>query len=208
MRFPVADVRAQMTTPCWPMAPIAGIGPPADWLAWRRRGDLVVAREKKSRAAIRTSPNRNPWTTTPTGCRPARLRFPTWFRSGSRISRPARRLRTACDWFSDGQLELLDNSYTYEKPSAHLGEKFHIRLTDPDRDTTDDRDTVTIASAARRRPRDDDTDRERWPTPACSPATLQPEFIGETKPAAAPPGGASSGSIPTTTGFRSASAKR
>jgi len=45
---------------------------------------------------------------------------------------------------SDGRLELLDRTYSAPVESIHLGQKFYIRLTDPDHDTTDDNDSVTI----------------------------------------------------------------
>ena len=45
---------------------------------------------------------------------------------------------------SDGRLELLDRTYSAPVAAIHLGQKFYIRLTDPDHDTTDDNDSVTI----------------------------------------------------------------
>lgn len=49
---------------------------------------------------------------------------------------------------SDGELELYDKNYLTVSRSIHLGQNFFIRVYDPDRDVTDERDTVTVNVAA------------------------------------------------------------
>jgi len=45
---------------------------------------------------------------------------------------------------SDGRLELLDMTYSAPVEAIHLGQKFYIRLTDPDQDVTDEKDDVVV----------------------------------------------------------------
>jgi len=49
---------------------------------------------------------------------------------------------------SDGRLELLDKTYVAAKTSIYLGEKFYLKVADPDRDSTDERDTVIVTAAS------------------------------------------------------------
>ncbi len=45
---------------------------------------------------------------------------------------------------SDGEMGLYDKSYTIPEETTHLGQGFNVRVHDPDRDTTDGRDSVSI----------------------------------------------------------------
>jgi len=45
---------------------------------------------------------------------------------------------------ADGRLEVLERTLRARKLSIHLGQKFHLRVADPDKDATDKRDVVTI----------------------------------------------------------------
>lgn len=45
---------------------------------------------------------------------------------------------------ADGRLELLDGTYSAPVNGIHLGQKFYLRLTDPDQDTTDDKDEISV----------------------------------------------------------------
>ncbi|MDP6543376.1 MAG: tetratricopeptide repeat protein [Phycisphaerae bacterium] len=46
---------------------------------------------------------------------------------------------------SDGRLEVLERTMRARKLSIHLGQKFYLRVADPDKDTSNARDTVTVA---------------------------------------------------------------
>jgi TolA-binding protein len=46
---------------------------------------------------------------------------------------------------ADGRLEVLERTMRAQKLNIHLGQKFHLRVADPDRDTSNVRDTVTVA---------------------------------------------------------------
>ena len=50
---------------------------------------------------------------------------------------------------SEGGIELLDAKMKLEKEKIRLGEKFYIRVTDSDRDTTPERDTVVVKATSR-----------------------------------------------------------
>jgi len=45
---------------------------------------------------------------------------------------------------SDANLELLDKTYMIQNEAIHLGDKFFVRVTDPDMDVSDDRDEVKV----------------------------------------------------------------
>jgi len=51
---------------------------------------------------------------------------------------------------TDGKLELLDQTFKYEKTSIHLGERFNIRLTDLDQDKSDERDIIKVQAKTSR----------------------------------------------------------
>jgi TolA-binding protein len=93
---------------------------------------------------------------------------------------------------SDGRLELLDPTYSIENDAIHLGEKFHVRLTDPDHDVSNERDTVKVRVTAASGAEVALTLSETLPHSGVFTGTLQPEFIGEPKGSARPttrPGG-------------------
>jgi len=46
---------------------------------------------------------------------------------------------------ADGRLEVLERTMRARKLSIHLGQKFHLRVADPDKDTSNDRDVITVA---------------------------------------------------------------
>ncbi len=46
---------------------------------------------------------------------------------------------------SDGELELYDKAYLSPMTSVHLGQRFYVRVHDPDRDVTAERDTVEVS---------------------------------------------------------------
>lgn len=46
---------------------------------------------------------------------------------------------------ADGRLEVLERTYRAQRLKIHLGQRFHVRVADPDKDVTDKRDTVTVA---------------------------------------------------------------
>src|SRR5690606_18336780 len=48
---------------------------------------------------------------------------------------------------SQARLELLDETYSVQKETIHLGEKFSVRVTDPDQDISDERDEVEVTVA-------------------------------------------------------------
>ncbi|NQZ69625.1 MAG: tetratricopeptide repeat protein, partial [Lentisphaeria bacterium] len=45
---------------------------------------------------------------------------------------------------SNARLELLDKSFTYQRNKIHLGEKIYVQLTDPDQDTSDEQDHISL----------------------------------------------------------------
>ncbi|HEY8667315.1 MAG TPA: tetratricopeptide repeat protein [Tepidisphaeraceae bacterium] len=45
---------------------------------------------------------------------------------------------------SDARLELMERTYTIQSDAVHLGEKFFVRVTDPDHDRSDDRDEIAV----------------------------------------------------------------
>ncbi len=107
--------------------------------------DLVVAGEKEfvdqSRREARTEHD------------DYRYRVPTLLVSGSDVVRlivkdikSGKTCTTRVRLLSDGRLEILDQSYTFQKPAVHMGERFYLRLTDPDHDSTDGRDKVKVAA--------------------------------------------------------------
>jgi len=49
---------------------------------------------------------------------------------------------------SDARLELLDAAYIAQADAIHLGERFYVKVTDPDQDISNERDTVTVSAQA------------------------------------------------------------
>ena len=62
------------------------------------------------------------------------------------------RTKQAAEWsvrlLSDGRMELMDPTFTAQNDTIHLGGKFSLRVVDPDRDSTDARDTVAVRAKA------------------------------------------------------------
>ncbi|MBT3200408.1 MAG: tetratricopeptide repeat protein [Phycisphaerales bacterium] len=46
---------------------------------------------------------------------------------------------------ADGRLEVLERTMRAKKLNIHLGQKFHLRVADPDKDTSNQRDTIKVA---------------------------------------------------------------
>ena len=46
---------------------------------------------------------------------------------------------------ADGRMEVLERTLRARKLKIHLGQRFHVRVADPDKDTGPNRDTVTVA---------------------------------------------------------------
>ncbi len=93
---------------------------------------------------------------------------------------------------SDALLELMDPTYTINQDSIHLGEKFHVKLTDPDHDISNERDTVKVRVRASSGADVTLTLNETLPHSGIFTGALQPEFIGEPKGGTKPttrPGG-------------------
>jgi TolA-binding protein len=83
---------------------------------------------------------------------------------------------------SDGRMELMDPTFTGQNDTIHLGAKFAIRVVDPDRDTTDDRDTVQVRAKASSGDEQTLTLTETLPHSGVFETSFQPELIGEKGP--------------------------
>lgn len=46
---------------------------------------------------------------------------------------------------SDAEIALMDRSFTTPVEAVHLGQKFYVRVTDPDRDVSDERESVEVS---------------------------------------------------------------
>ncbi len=93
---------------------------------------------------------------------------------------------------SDAILQLMDPTYTIENDAIHLGEKFHIRLTDPDHDISNERDTVKVRVRSSSGGDITVALNETLPHSGVFTGALQPEFIGDAKAGSKPttrPGG-------------------
>lgn len=77
---------------------------------------------------------------------------------------------------SDARLELLESSYTAHNEKIHLGEKFYVRLTDPDQDVTDGLDEVVVAVASQSGSRTELTLRETLPHSGVFTASIEPVY--------------------------------
>ncbi|MFW5857718.1 MAG: tetratricopeptide repeat protein, partial [Planctomycetota bacterium] len=100
---------------------------------------------------------------------------------------------------SDARLELMDDSFTVRKPAIHLGESFHLRLTDPDHDQSEGLDTVTVAVTAASGDRLDVELVETLPHSGVFTGHVRPAFFGEDEeqgPGAAPAEGAPAAAAP------------
>ncbi|HZK80080.1 MAG TPA: tetratricopeptide repeat protein, partial [Humisphaera sp.] len=76
---------------------------------------------------------------------------------------------------SDARLDLLDPSYMIAEEAIHLGEKFHIRVTDADHDTTGERDTVMVKAVSSSGSQAILTLNETLPHSGVFTATLEPQ---------------------------------
>ena len=80
---------------------------------------------------------------------------------------------------SDGRMELMDSTFTGQNDTIHLGAKFAIRVVDPDRDSSDDRDTVQVRAKATSGDELTLTLTETLPHSGVFETAFQPELIGE-----------------------------
>ena len=80
---------------------------------------------------------------------------------------------------SNGFLELLDMTYTAQREAIHLGDKFYVRVTDPDHDRTDQQDKVIVKVAAASGDKLDLELTETLPHSGIFTGSLKPEFLGE-----------------------------
>ncbi len=78
---------------------------------------------------------------------------------------------------SDARLELLDRTYSIPVEAIHLGQKFYIRLTDPDHDITDDNDNVEISVKSDSGDELNVILRETLPHSGVFTGSIQPAFI-------------------------------
>jgi len=79
---------------------------------------------------------------------------------------------------SNARLELLDMTYTARKESVHLGERFYVRVTDPDCDATDAQDKMTVALAAASGDKLTLELTETLPHSGVFTGSLKPDFLG------------------------------
>lgn len=86
---------------------------------------------------------------------------------------------------SDARVELMDNSYTVAASDIHLGENFYVRVVDPDRDTSVERDTIKIKIKAASGAERELTLSETLPHSGVFAAAVRPVFAGEAKKAGA-----------------------
>lgn len=90
---------------------------------------------------------------------------------------------------SDARLDLLDPTYVIATDAIHLGEKFHIRVTDADHDTTNDRDTVLVNAKSSSGSEVTVTLTETLPHSGVFTAALEPQFVRDipaTRPSTQP----------------------
>lgn len=90
--------------------------------------------------------------------------------------------KTKVRLLSDARLEVLDRTYTIESDSIHLGDRFYLRVTDPDHDATDERDTVKLNVASASGDALAMTLTETLPHSGVFTGNLQPQFVGERGP--------------------------
>jgi len=80
---------------------------------------------------------------------------------------------------SDGRLELLDKTYTAQKKAIHLGERFYLKLTDPDHDRTDEQDRVAVQIKSSSGDALALELAETLPHSGIFTGSVKPEFLGE-----------------------------
>lgn len=102
--------------------------------------------------------------------------------TGKEVDTPIRLL-------SDGRLDLLDSTYMIANESIHLGEKFHVRITDADHDISNERDSVSVKVAASSGSETVLTLTETLPHSGVFTGTLEPQYIKDpatTRPSTQP----------------------
>jgi len=80
---------------------------------------------------------------------------------------------------SEGGLEILDAKLQVELEQIRLGEKFHLRVDDTDRDTTAERDTVTVKVASKSGDTVEVTLSETLARSGVFTGSIEPKFIGD-----------------------------
>ena len=83
---------------------------------------------------------------------------------------------------SDAQLELLDRSYSLQTNAIYLGERLFIRVTDPDSDTSDLRDVVSLEVTSKSNDKLSIELTETIPHSGVFTGSIKPVFVGEKKP--------------------------
>jgi len=80
---------------------------------------------------------------------------------------------------SEGGIELLDSKMKLEKETIRLGETFYVRVTDSDRDTTPQRDTVIVKTTSKCGDKVDLKLTETMGRSGIFTGKLEPRFLGD-----------------------------
>jgi TolA-binding protein len=80
---------------------------------------------------------------------------------------------------SEGGLELLDSKMKLEREKIRLGETFYLRVTDSDRDTTPERDTVTVKASSQCGDKVDLKLTETMGRSGIFTGRIEPRFLGD-----------------------------
>ncbi|MDP6543375.1 MAG: tetratricopeptide repeat protein [Phycisphaerae bacterium] len=80
---------------------------------------------------------------------------------------------------SEGGLELIDAKMNLEREKVRLGETFYLRVTDSDRDTTPERDTVTVKATSRCGDKVDLKLTETMGRSGIFTGRIEPQFLGD-----------------------------
>ena len=80
---------------------------------------------------------------------------------------------------SNARLELLDSAYIAQNNQIHLGERFHVRVTDADQDATDERDKVSVDVVSSTGDALTITLEETLAHSGVFTGNVKPEFVGE-----------------------------
>ena len=80
---------------------------------------------------------------------------------------------------SEARLELVDSSYSVPSDAVHLGEKFFLRVTDPDHDVSDERDEVPVRVLSSSGDHLVMKLSETLPHSGIFTGAIEPQFIGE-----------------------------
>ncbi len=81
--------------------------------------------------------------------------------------------------FSDGRIEIMEGTFRARRGSIQMGERFFLRVDDPDRDATAERDTVTVKVAGSGGDAITLTLNETMPHSGQFTAAFTPAFLGE-----------------------------